>query len=246
MDILELCEIHEVSHGPMIHTQLVFCSAIFVLQIFVPHFCSTDLFALALWVPKHPISESPHQFLFRKFLFRFFVPLNFLHLALGSPTPDVPRVPTNFLFRKFLFRKLVPHFCSADLFALSLGVPNTRCPKSPHQFLFRKFLFRKFLFRIFVPLTFLHLALGSPTPDVRESPPIFCSANFCSAFLFRFFVPLTFLHLALGSPTPNVRELPTNFCSAITFLHCPHHFLFRYFCSADLFALTTAWGVPVT
>ena len=97
-----------------------------------------------------------------------------------------------------------------------------------------------FLFRspIFVPLTFSHLQLGSPSPNGRQCPPIFVPLTF---FLFRppIFVPpflfhspifvwLTFLHLHLGYPSPNGRESPPIFVP---------QFLFCNFCSADVFAL---------
>ena len=86
----------------------------------------------------------------------------------------------------FLFH----NFCSAifvllTLFALALGVPVTQWPTVPTNF----------CSTIFVPLTFLHLHLGSPSPNGRESPPIFVPQflfhNFCSADLFA---------LALGVP----------------------------------------------
>ena len=86
-----------------------FCSAIFVLQLFVPLFLFHWPFCTCTWGPHHPMAESPHQFLFR-------------------------------------------NFCSADLFALALT---------------------NFCSAIFVPLTFLHLHLGSSSPNGQESPPSF-------------------------------------------------------------------------
>ena len=122
--------------------------------------------------------------------------------------------------------------------------------KSPHQFLFRNFcstdLFctctYQFLFRspIFVPLTFLHLHLGSPSPNGRQCPTNFCSADLfalaLTQFLFCNFCSADLFALALGSPSPNGRQCPPIFV-LLTFLHlhCPHQFLFRHFCSAFLF-----------
>ena len=159
-----------------------FCSA-----VFVPHFCSADLFALVLRVP----------------------------------ITQCPMVPTNFYSALFCSAVFVPHFCSADLFALVLRVPITQCPMVPTNFYSTVFV-PLFLFCIFVLLTFLHLHLRSPTPNVQWSPPIFVPQ-----FLFRIFVPLTFLHLYLGSPLPSVQWSPPIFISAflfcifvpLTFLH---------------------------
>ena len=125
-------------------------------------------------------------------------------------------------------------------------------------FLFCNFLFCNFCSSIFVPLTFLHLHLGSPSPNGQESPPIFvplflfCNFLFCY-FCFTIFVPLTFLHLHLGSASPNGQESPPIFVlpdrcypfkvqtlSEQSLWNIPFYthliyvpqFLFCYFCSA--------------
>ena len=79
-----------------------------------------------------------------------------------------------------------------------------------------------FCFTVFVPLTFLHLHLGSPSPNVQGSLPIFIplwtfctvSTNFVPLFLFHSFVLLTLLHLHLGPPQSNFWGSPNNFYSA--------------------------------
>ena len=123
----------------------IFVPSILVLPIFIPHFCSTDLFALALGVPPcHPMAEGQHHFLFRhgsppNFCSANFSSANFYSadlfaLALGvPPATQWPRAPTIFCstmgpHQIFVPPILVPpifilHFCSTDLFALTLGVP---------------------------------------------------------------------------------------------------------------------------
>ena len=203
-------------------------------------FCSTDLFALAL--PN--IQGSPP----------IFIPLTFLHLHLGSPSPNVWVSPPVFIL---LF--LVCSFCSADL---ALWVSE-----DSHQFLFC-WPFCTYTYQclmvhtnFYSALTFLHLRLGSLSSNVWVSPPIFIPlflfCSFCSPDLFA---------LALW-----LSEGPHQFLFHWPFCTCtypmsegPHQFLFHYdlfalstpifiplflFCcfnSANLFALTTVWGIPVT
>ena len=236
-----------------------FCSAIFVLLFLFRYFCPLFLFCWPFYTCTYQIlfcyfcsagaflhlnpilphylidnfcsADSTHQFLFR---WPVFVP------------------PTNFCSAIF-----VPptNFCSADLFF----VPPTNFVL---PFLFRPPIFVPlFLFRspIFVLLTFLHLHLGSPSPNGRQYPPIFvpltfflfrppifvllflfCSPIFCSTDLFP---------LALGVPITQWPTVPTNFCSADLFFVPPTNFCsavfvpLTNFCSADLFAL--ALGVPI-
>ena len=81
-------------------------------------------------------------------------------------------------------------------------------------FLFHYFcsVFAYFCSAIFVPLTFLHLHLGSPSPNGQESYQFlfhqFLFHNFCSTDLFA---------LALGVPVTQWPTVPTNFCSADLF-----------------------------
>ena len=151
--------------------------------------------------------------------------------------------PFNFCSAVFVLLFLFHYFCSA------IFVPQFFVPQ--------------FLFRNFCSADFLHLHLGSLSPNGQESPPEFYlidvtlqspnikltksvehpllyPSNFCSAvfvllFLFCYFCSAVFVLLFLFR----------YFCSAI---FVPQFFvplfLFHYFCSADLFAL--ALGVPVT
>ena len=142
-------------------------------------FCSTDLFTLALEVPK-----GPHQFSFCCFVPQFFVPLfcstDLFTLALGVPegphqfcstvfipltfctypSPNIQGSPPIFILL-FLFCC----FCSTDLFALALGVPE-----GPHQF----------CSMVFVSLTFLHL----PITHCLRVPSNFYSTVFVPQFFF--------------------------------------------------------------
>ena len=206
--------------------------------IFVPLFCSTDLFALELTEclsvptnfysamtflylrlgPHHLMSECPHQFLFCCFCSIVFVSL-------------------------FLFRS----FCCSDLFALEVRVPpHQLMSESPHQFLFRCFCSpdhfalelnqcTRVPTNFYSTMTFLHLRLG-PHHLMSECLHQLLFCCFCSAV----FVLLTFLHLHFG-----FLRVATNFCSTYLFvlalgvLKGPHQFFFHCFCSADLFALGT-------
>ena len=156
-----------------------FCSTVFVSQFLFCYFCSA-IFCSAI-----------------------FVLLTFLHLHLGSPSPNSQESPPIFV-PQFLFC----YFCSAGAFLhlnpvyhitwqmLPLQSPNIKWTKSVKhpllypfnfcsaifvpQFLFRYFGSAIFCSAIFVLLTFLHLHLGSPSPNGQESPPIFVPQ-----FLFR-------------------------------------------------------------
>ena len=176
------------------------------------------LLHLYLGSPLPNVQWSPPIFI-PLFLFCIFVLLTFLHLHLRFPTPNVQESPPIF----------VPHFCSTDLYALVLRVSITQCPMVPTNFYSAVFV-PLFLFRIFVPLTFLHLHLRSPTPNVQWSPPIFVP-HFCSADLFA---------LVLRVPITQCPMVPTNFYSA---LFCSAVFV-PHFCSTDLFALVLR--VPIT
>ena len=79
------------------------------------NFCSAFLFSwpfcTSIWGPQHPMSKSPHQF-----LFHILVPVTFLHLHLRSSAPNVQWSPPffvpQFLFRSFCSAFFIPHFCS--------------------------------------------------------------------------------------------------------------------------------------
>ena len=117
-----------------------FCSVVFVPLFLFCSFCS------AIVVPLYFF----RYFCSAIFCSVFFVPLTFLHLHLGSPSPN-GRESSPIFVPQFLFCR----FCSADLFALALGVAVTQWPRVPTNF----------CSAIFVPLTFLHLHLGSPSPN---------------------------------------------------------------------------------
>ena len=251
-------------------TGAFFCSAIFVLLTFLhlhlPIFVLLFLFCWGLFALKlKPIFVPLFLFHWGLFLFCYFcsaifVLLTFLHLHLPIFVPL-------FLFRWGLFalkphlpHYLIDNFCSAD---------------SVHQFLFSWpfLLFRPpifvppFLFcsPIFVPLTFFLFCPPIFVPPFLFHSPIFVLLTF---FLFcpPIFVLLTFLHLHCPHQFLfGWLGIMNNFCSAIfvpPFLfhwpfctwtwgprhpmaESPHQFLFRNFCSADLFALSQL-GVPIT
>ena len=133
-----------------------FCSAMFCSAIFVPLFLFCWHFCICTWGPHHPMAESPHQFLFCKFC-----SADLLHLHLPI---FVPQFLFCWPFCTCTYQFLFCNFCSADLFALALGVPFTQWPRVPTNF---------YCSTIFVLLTFLHLHLGSPSPNGQEFPPIF-------------------------------------------------------------------------
>ena len=94
------------------------------------------------------------------------------HWVLGTPSGSAKRSAEQKCGTKI----------SGDPFALVLRVPITQCPMVPTNFYSAIFV-PLFLFRIFVPLTFLHLYLGSPLP-MSNGPHQFLFCYFCSAFLF--------------------------------------------------------------
>ena len=252
---------HPMSEGPpIIFILLDFYSAVFVLlfwsAVFVPltflylylgslrvpnNFCSTDLFTLALEVPK-----GPHQFLFH------------WPFALAL---EVPKGPHKFLFHCF---------CSTDLFALALRVPSSNIRGSPLIFILL-FLFCCFcstvfvllflfcwpfctctwgpqgsptifvllcLFRYFNSADLFALALGVPITQCPRVPTNFYSTVSVPQFLFHCFCFTDLFALALRVPVTQCPMVSTNFYSTMTFLHCTHQFLFHCFCSAVFILLT--------
>ena len=143
--------------------------------------------------------------------------------------------PTIFVSLIFVPLFFVPHFCSADLLHLHLWSPPPNVQGSSNNF-----CSADFCSTVFVP-HFCSTDLFALTPVVLHHPmskgplTIFVPLIFVLLFLFCIFVSLTFLHLLLGFPPPHVRESSNNFYSPMTFLHCPHQFLFPCLCSAFLF-----------
>ena len=151
-----------------------FCSAIFV-PLFLFHnflfhnflfhnFCLADLFALALGVP---VTQWPR--VSTNFCSAIFVPLTILHLHLGSPSPNSQESPPIFVLPDRCYPFKVQTLNEQSLW----NIPFYTHLIFVLQFLFHYFCSAIFCSAIFVPLTFLHLHLGSPSPNGQESPPIF-------------------------------------------------------------------------
>ena len=183
------------------------------------------------------------------FLFHSFCSVDLFELTFRVPVTQCARVPTNFYSTVFvLFTFLHLHLESPP--------PNVW---GPHQLLFHYnlfavsppifnllFLFHCFCSAVFVPLTFLHLHLGSLSPNVRVPTNVystvfvhcFCSTVFVPLFLFHCFCSTDLFALPLRVPVTKCLRVPTNFYSTMTFLHCPQQFLFLCFCSTIYIPLT--------
>ena len=145
-----------------------FCSAIFVPQFLFHYFCST------IFVP---------LFLFHYFCSTIFVLLTFLHLHLGSPSPNGKESLPIFVLPDRCYPFKVQTLNEQSLW----NIPFYTHLIFVLQFLFcyfcsaifvPQFLFHYFCSAIFVLLTFLHLLLGSPSPNGQQCPPIFVLLTF--------------------------------------------------------------------
>ena len=170
-----------MSKGP----PTIICSTHFLFCIF----CSADLLHLHLWSPPPNVQGCSNNFCSTDFCCAVFV----LHFCSAEPfasTPVVtttqsPRVLQQFLFHWFLFCS----FHSAFLFCWPFCT-YTYSHHHPMSKALQSIFVLLFLFCIFVLLTFLHLHLWSPPPNIQGSFKQFLFhwlfvLHFCSTDLFQ-------------------------------------------------------------
>ena len=171
----------------------------------------------------------------------------------------MPKGSYQFLFCQFLFHWFLFHFLfCCDLFALTLGGSPLHDTKGSPQIFLPPIFIPLILFCFLFCCDLFALTLGeSPPPDAQGSSQIFILPVYILLIFILFFIPLwPFCTDTWRVPTTWCPRVPTNFYSTVTFLYLhleslhhlmskgPHHFLFHFLFSCDLFVLTLGWSPP--